>query len=78
MPVFGIFGSPSEQPENPSDDGGQDGMSDVARWRYEQFLQLGFGEVCALLLAGSWADLGQARRLIAGGCDPALAFRILT
>jgi hypothetical protein len=50
---------------------------EVFRWRVEQFRQLGFGEADAVELAGSGADLGQARYLLASGCPPHQALAIL-
>jgi len=41
-------------------------------WRVLQFQELGFGLRTAIELADSAADLGQARRLVATGCPPAL------
>jgi hypothetical protein len=49
----------------------------VRAWRLDQFLELGFGLVDSSTLAASSADIGEARRLIAHGCAPALASRIL-
>jgi hypothetical protein len=49
----------------------------VVRWRFEQFLALGFDFVDAALMADSRADLGQARRLAAAGCPADTAARIL-
>jgi hypothetical protein len=63
----------SEWPVLPSDD--EDGA--VYRWREEQFRKLGFSRSKAAELAVSFADLGQARRLIASGCALGLALRIL-
>ena len=50
---------------------------DVFRWRVEQFRLLGFDEVEAGELAGSEADLGQARYLLGSGCPAHLALAIL-
>jgi hypothetical protein len=49
----------------------------VARWRFDQFHLLGFGEEQALLLAASNADLHRARSLVAAGCPLHLALEIL-
>ena len=49
----------------------------VRRWRHEQFVLLGFSDAQALLLAGSEADLGQARYLVDCGCTFTLALQIL-
>jgi hypothetical protein len=54
-----------------------DEQLDVLRWRAEQFRQLGFVEGEAWELAGSSADLGQARYLLGSGCPPPLALAIL-
>jgi hypothetical protein len=50
---------------------------DVFRWRVEQFRLLGFDEAEADELAGSDADLGQARYLLGRGCPAHLALAIL-
>lgn len=49
----------------------------VHRWRLEQLLGLGFDRRSARALAGSRTDLSDARRLIAAGCPPNTAARIL-
>ena len=49
----------------------------VLRWRLNQFLELGFDLVSGALMASSPADLGLARRLVARGCAPDTAVRIL-
>ena len=64
----------SEWPVLPYDD--EDGQ--VYRWREEQFRRLGFSHSKAVELAVSVADLAQARHLIASGCAPGLALRILS
>jgi hypothetical protein len=47
-------------------------------WRLDQFTGLGFDSARATLMADdSQVDLGQARRLIALGCPPETAARIL-
>jgi hypothetical protein len=48
----------------------------VREWRRDQFHRLGFTSSEARSLAASGADLTAARALIAGGCDPATAYRI--
>lgn len=48
----------------------------VISWRLSQILSLGIGQVDALLLAETGADLGLLRRLIGSGCPPPLAVRI--
>ena len=49
----------------------------VRRWRQAQFCELGFPLADARKLAKATADVGTARRLIAAGCPPKTAFRIL-
>jgi len=49
----------------------------VRHWRREQFYELGFSNSDARTLARSGADLMATRALIAKGCDPATAFRIV-
>ena len=49
----------------------------VRRWRRDQFYELGFPLADARKLAQSSVDLGQARSIIAKGCAPPLALRIL-
>jgi hypothetical protein len=49
----------------------------VRHWRLEQFIRLGFDDLRAALLAESAVDLAQARRLVALGCPPETASRIL-
>ena len=49
----------------------------VRHWRTEQFIQLGFTSSDARTLARSGADLTATRALIARGCDPATAFRVV-
>ncbi len=50
----------------------------VRHWRREQFYELGFSSSDARTLARSGADLTAVRELIARGCDPATAYRIVT
>ena len=50
----------------------------VRHWRREQFYELGFSNSDARTLARSGADLTASRELIAKGCDPATAYRIVT
>jgi hypothetical protein len=50
--------------------------SRVARWRFDQFRWLGFGDVHAWLLVSSNADLHQTRSLVAAGCPLDLALKI--
>jgi hypothetical protein len=50
--------------------------SRVARWRFDQFRWLGFGDVHAWLLVSSGADLHATRSLVAAGCPLDLAFKI--
>jgi hypothetical protein len=49
----------------------------VRAWRLDRFLTLGFALVDASLLAASGADVGKASALIARGCAPQVAARIL-
>ena len=49
----------------------------VLVWRAAQFAQLGFGEDLSVVLAQAAVDLGCARKLIAAGCPPDTAARIL-
>jgi hypothetical protein len=49
----------------------------VRQWRREQFYRLGFSNSDARTLARSGADLTATRELIAKGCDPATAYRIV-
>ena len=49
----------------------------VRQWRREQFYLLGFSNSDARTLARSGADLTATRDLIAHGCDPATAYRIV-
>ena len=53
-----------------------DGLA-VRQWRREQFYRLGFSNSDARTLARSGADLTATRELIAHGCDPATAYRIV-
>jgi hypothetical protein len=49
----------------------------VSCWRFEQFLQLGFGEEDACLLSESEVDLNRARSLISAGCPHGFALKIV-
>jgi hypothetical protein len=49
----------------------------VNGWRFEQFSALGFDLPQVASLVYSAVDLNVARRLIAGGCSPIVAARIL-
>lgn len=49
----------------------------VRRWRFEQFIELGFTEVESATLAEAHVDLSLARRMMAAGCTPETASRIL-
>ena len=49
----------------------------VWAWRVRQFMLLGLPEDEAMLLADSRADLREFERLVAQGCDPTVAARIL-
>jgi hypothetical protein len=46
-------------------------------WRLDQFINLGFDTLRAAALADAAVDLAQARRLVALGCPPETASRIL-
>jgi hypothetical protein len=50
---------------------------EVLQWRLEQFEVLGFGELDALALSHSDADLAEARRLRKTQCPRHLVLRIL-
>lgn len=65
----------SAQPESP--DLLADLDDEVFLWRRAQFLELGLGELEAVELAASTADLAQARFVLGNGCSPQLALRIL-
>ena len=52
-------------------------VQQVRQWRREQFHELGYTLAEAYLLADTLIDLGDARRLIAAGCPPKTAARIL-
>src|SRR6266571_8685576 len=49
----------------------------VRHWRPDQFIGLGFDRLRAKATAESAVDLAQARRLVALGCPPESASRIL-
>jgi len=49
----------------------------VNGWRFEQFSALGFDLQQVAALVYSAVDLNVARRLIAAGCSPIIAARIL-
>ncbi len=49
----------------------------VRHWRLDQFISLGFDSLRAAVMAESAVDLAQARRLVALGCPPETASRIL-
>jgi hypothetical protein len=49
----------------------------VRRWRREQFLAMGFAPGEARRLTALAIDLGDMRRLLAAGCPPETARRIL-
>ena len=49
----------------------------VRTWRFEQFVRLGFSPEISSSLADSRIDLSQVRKLIASGCPPDMASRIL-
>ena len=49
----------------------------VRRWRFEQFYELGFTESESATLAEAHVDLSLVRRMMAAGCTPETASRIL-
>jgi hypothetical protein len=49
----------------------------VRRWRFEQFFRLGFTESDSATLAETHVDLSLVRRMMAAGCPPETASRIL-
>ena len=52
-------------------------QEEILRWRFSQILSLGIGQLDAQMLAETGADLGLLRRLVAQGCPPPLAARIV-
>jgi IS5 family transposase len=49
----------------------------IRHWRRERFMELGFSHADANALAKSDADLHLTRDLLAAGCAPETAFRIV-
>lgn len=49
----------------------------VRRWRFEQFIELGFSESVSATLAEAHVDLSLVRRMVAAGCSPETASRIV-
>jgi len=49
----------------------------IRRWRFDQFLSLGFDYASSAMMADAPIDLALARRLVARGCPPETASRIL-
>ena len=49
----------------------------VRRWRFEQFIELGFTESESATLAETHIDLSLVRRMIRNGCPVEIASRIL-
>jgi hypothetical protein len=49
----------------------------VRRWRFEQFVELGFTESESATLAETHIDLSLVRRMIGNGCPVEIASRIL-
>jgi hypothetical protein len=49
----------------------------VRRWRFEQFVELGFTESDSATLAEAHVDLSLVRRMMAAGCPVDTAYRIL-
>lgn len=50
----------------------------VKAWRESFLLEAGYPEELAAQLAGTEADLHQAADLLAHGCNPNLAFKIMS
>jgi hypothetical protein len=49
----------------------------VRRWRFEQFIELGFSEPVSATLAEAHVDLSLVRRMMAAGCPVETASRIV-
>jgi hypothetical protein len=49
----------------------------VRLWRFEQFIGLGFSESASATLAEAHVDLSLVRRMVAAGCPPETASRIV-
>ena len=49
----------------------------VRRWRFEQFIEIGFSESVSATLAEAHVDLSLVRRMVAAGCSPETASRIV-
>jgi hypothetical protein len=49
----------------------------VRRWRFEQFIELGFSESASAALAAAHVDLSLVRRMVAAGCPLETASRIV-
>jgi hypothetical protein len=49
----------------------------VRRWRFEQFIELGFSESASAALATAHVDLSLVRRMVAAGCPLETASRIV-
>jgi hypothetical protein len=49
----------------------------VRRWRFEQFIELGFSESASATLAEAHVDLSLVRRMMAAGCPHETASRIV-
>jgi hypothetical protein len=49
----------------------------VRRWRFEQFINLGFSETASATLAAAHVDLSLVRRMVAAGCPLETASRIV-
>ena len=68
----------SQQTQNPSEAAGTAPELVLVRtWRREQFHYLGFSLTEAYELADAPVDLDIARRIIAAGCPPQTAIKIL-
>lgn len=60
--------------EGPADPG----PTEAELWRLEQLLAAGWDDDRAILIAVSGVDLHRACDLLTDGCDPDLAWRILS
>lgn len=64
--------TPEVEPEADADSSAED-------WRFDQLTRAGYPDGIALLLSGArYIDLHVACDLLARGCDPLTAWRILT
>ena len=58
-------------------DGESDEEQAIRRWRFDQFVHLGFDYVTSAMLADARVDLNEVRKLIALGCPCETASRIV-